>query len=389
MKIQFDKKNADQVALIKAMGSKEKSVSLAAQEAFANLIGPLISPIYMAAGTSSLLTKPFNFSENEGPSIPVNPLSDLAEGNLSFWSQTKAGGLPTNHLTATIEELRFQSFRLDTAVDWDKKWARRQRLDVVAMYLEALYNQHLIKSEDNAWSVILAALAGAQNPNTTGKGNVFHTQTAGVFTLDDLVKMFVVFRRQAAAYNNGTPVGNSSRPTDMIISPEIEARIRSFAYQPINTQAANGVTITANSQQSSAAVVGLPDSERAAIFNGAGAPSFFGIALNVINELGINQRYEKLFSVFMGSTNTNNIDLTSAVQTTFNAAADDLIIAFDNTKDFAWKGYATDNDDGLTPELALQVDDQHLIRSNKVGWFGASTEAVLVTETRSNIAMKV
>lgn len=389
MKIKFDKNDKDQAALVKAMGSKDKSVSLPAQEAFANLVGPLIAPIYMAAGTSSLLTKPFNFSEEEGPSIPVNPLLDYDEENIKFWSQSKAGGIPTNHLSTTQEELRFQSFRMDTAVSWDKKWARRNRLDVVAMYLEALYNAHLVKSEDNTWATILAALAGATNPNTTNKGNVFHTQTAGVFTLDDLVKMFVVFRRQAAAYNNSTPVGNSSRPTDMIISPEIEARIRSFAYQPINTTAANGVAITANSQQSSAAVVGLPDSERAAIFNSAGAPSFFGIALNVINELGATQRYNRLLGTFLGSTALPSIDLTSVTTDTFAGTTDDLIIAFDASKDFAWKGYAVDNDDGLSPELVLAVDDQFLIRSNKIGWYGASTEAVLVTETRSNIAMMV
>lgn len=388
MKIKFDKNNKDQVALVRAMGSKDKSVSVPAQEAFAALVGPLIAPIYMAAGTSSLLTKPFNFSEEEGPSIPVNPLADYDEENLKFWSQSKAGGIPTNHLSSTQEELRFQSFRMDTAVSWNKKWARRNRLDVVAMYLEALYNAHLVKSEDNTWAVVLAALAGATNPATTNKGNIFHTQTAGLLSLDDLNKLFVVFRRQAAAYTGGTPVGNASRPTDMIISPEQEAKIRSFAYQPINTTAANGLVGTV-AQSAAGAVVALPDSERAAIFNGAGAPSFFGIALNVINELGANQRYNLLLARFLGATALPSVDLTSATTDTFAGTTDDLIIAFDASKDFAWKGYAVDNDDNLSPELVLTPDDQFNNRSDKVGWFGASTEAVLVTETRSNVAIMV
>lgn len=393
MKLQFDKSNKDQMELFRAMGSKDKSVSLAAQEIFAQIIGPIISKLYMVEGTSSIFFKPFTYNENDGPSIAVDPMADWGEGRLSFWSQVKAGGIPTNLVTAPVEELRFQPFKLDTAISWDKKWNRKSRLDVVSKYMEMLYQEQLIKSEDNAWAVALAALAGSVNSSvTTNKGNIFHTQVAGTFSYDDLNKLFVVFRRQASAWNGGTPSQNTNKPTDLIISPEIEAKIRGFAYQPINTTGPNGLALS-TSNAGSAGAVTLPEAERAAIFKSAGVPSFFGTNLIVINELGAGRRYETLVSRFIGSTALPSVDLNAAGTDTFDPVTDDFIIAINSAMDFAWRGYGTDSTDGVdnpnTPVLQLHPDDQFLVRSGRVGFFGGSEESLLVTETRGSVGLMV
>lgn len=386
MKIQFDPKDENQVALAKAMGSKNKSVSWAAQETFAALMGALIAEIYWVAGTSNIFYKPFTYNEESGPSVPVDPLYDWAEKKLSFWSMSMQGGVPTNTVTAPIEELRFQSFPIDTAISWKKTWARKGRLDVLAMFMEALMTEHLIISEQNAWACILAAIANSTNPRTTGKGNIYHTQTAGIFTLDDLNKLFVVFRRQAAAFNGMTPVGSSARPTDLIISPEMEARIRSFAYQPVNTRAANDVTITANSQQSAAAVVTLSDADRAAIYKGGEVPSYFGADLTVINEFGPNQKYTNLAGYFIGGTALPSLQPGGATDT-FDPTVDDYIIALDSSKTLGWKGHATDHE--KSQALTLSPDDQFYNRSDKQGLYGGSEESVIAIETRGAVGLMV
>ena len=72
-----------------------------------------------------------------------------------------AGGLPSSHVEG-MKEVKIQTYRLDSAVSFNKRYARKARLDVVSKAIERMANEVLVKQERNAWAVLLKALIDAQ-----------------------------------------------------------------------------------------------------------------------------------------------------------------------------------------------------------------------------------
>jgi len=159
MKIQFDK-NPEQVELIKALASDNKTVAMEAQEAFAAFISSVVQQVLLQAGTASMIYRDVEFDDEDSPSIPLDLYYGLNEGTISVWSQTVGGGLPTNFVQG-MQEMKVNTYRLDSAISMDKRYVRRARLDVVAAGLERMANEILVKQERNAWAVILKLLADA------------------------------------------------------------------------------------------------------------------------------------------------------------------------------------------------------------------------------------
>ena len=81
-----------------------------------------------------------------------------------------AGGLPTSTDVAAIQELKIGTYRLDSAVSFMKRYARRARLDVVSKGIERMAQEVLVKQERNAWAVVLRALAEASSKGVASGG---------------------------------------------------------------------------------------------------------------------------------------------------------------------------------------------------------------------------
>ena len=79
--------------------------------------------------------------------------------------------------------MKIATYRLDSAVSFLKRYARRGRLDVVSKAVERMSQEILVKQERNAWAVILKALAEA---TTNSSAHVISSDTADVFSVNDL-----------------------------------------------------------------------------------------------------------------------------------------------------------------------------------------------------------
>ena len=66
------KNTPEQVELIKALGSKDHTVSAEAASAFAAFIGPVISKVIATAGTASLIFSDVEYDEDDSPSYPLD-----------------------------------------------------------------------------------------------------------------------------------------------------------------------------------------------------------------------------------------------------------------------------------------------------------------------------
>ncbi len=367
MKIQFDK-NPEQIELIKALASDNKTVAMEAQEAFAAFISEVVQQVLLQAGTASMIYRDVEFDEDDSPSIPLDLYYGASEGQVSVWSQTVGGGLPTNFVQG-MQEMKINTYRLDSAISMDKRYVRRARLDVVAAGLERMANEILVKQERNAWAVILKLLAEA---STQGTRHILKSTGDTVFQLDDVNRLWTLVRRLNAAYTGGTPQAFQSRGlTDLYVSPEVKGQIRAFAYNPMNTRNAS---VTSNN----AGNVALPDSVREDIYRAAGTQEIFGVTINEMLELGKTRKYNQLFSTFAGSTDYDGAG-------TFNASTEELVIGIDASRNAFLRPVAIQSES--RGQVKVLPDDQFLARSQKVGFYSFVEEGRVAVDARAAVGL--
>jgi hypothetical protein len=383
MKIQFEK-NPEQIELIKALASENKTGAMQAQEAFAAFISDVVLQVLLQAGTASMIYRDVEFDEDDTPSIPLDLYYGQGEGTISVWSQTVGGGLPSS-LQQGLQEMKVNTYRLDSAISMEKRYVRRARLDVVAAGLERMANELLVKQERNAWAVILKGLAEAATQSTSGgqtQNHVIRTSsTDGSFDIDGLNKLWTLVRRINAAYTGGTPLNLQARGlTDLFVSPEVKEQIRGFAYQPMNTKGANSVVGTNTS-----GVLGLPDAVREEIYRGSGTQEIFGVTIHEMLELGIGRKYQTLFGAFAAGKSYAKGDGSSS--SSFTLGSDELIVGIDSTRNAFLRPVAIQSES--RGQVKVLPDDQFLARSQKVGFYSYVEDGRVLTDARAIVGLLI
>ena len=151
------KKTPEHIELVKAMGSRNKTVSMEAAEAFAAGIWPVIQQVIQQAGTASLIYNDYEFDEDTAPTLPLDFLHGEGVNTVPTWSAGINGGLPTSEMF-TSDELRLSYYDIDSAVSFRKQYARKSNLNVLSNSVERMINEILIKQELQSWAVICRAL---------------------------------------------------------------------------------------------------------------------------------------------------------------------------------------------------------------------------------------
>jgi hypothetical protein len=282
-----------------------------------------------------------------------------SEGYVNVWSQSMAGGLPTSQVEG-VAEMKIATYRLDAAVSFMKRYARKHRLDVIGKALERMAQEVLIKQERNAWAVVLRALAA----NT---GNILAAGTNGTFKIDDLSQLMTKIRRLNASWvkDGGSPVGGDSVGlTDLFVSPEIKGDIRAFAYNSMST----------GSTSDNSGPVALPDNVREDIYRAAGSAELYGVRINELMELGVNGKYNKLFDSFVSG------DTLGQDGTAFDSTDDELIIGLDASREAFLRPIANQNESGS--QFMVLPDDQFVARADKTGYYGWLEEGRVCIDSR-------
>ena len=374
MKIKL-KNTPEQVELIKALGSKNRLVAAEASEAFAAFLGPVIQRVIQQAGTASAIYTDAPFDENDSPSYPLDLYyNELANGYVSVWSQTLAGGLPSAQDVSAVQEVKIATYRLDSAVSINKRYARQARLDVIAKLVERMSQEVLVKQERNAWAVLLKALGEASTTPQGGSALKHYTEagTLTEFKLDDLNKLMTRVKRINESWAGGTPADPySTGLTDLYVSPEIKEKIRAFAYNPLNT--VGGVRTTGGgSDTSTDSSIALPDGMREDIYRNAGMQEIYGVNIVELIELGLGKKYNILF---------DNYITTIPTGATFNPSTHQILVGVDNSKGAMIRPVATNSEVGST--FTVQPDDQFLQRTDKTGFYGSMEEGRICIDARA------
>jgi hypothetical protein len=367
------KKTPEQVELVKAMASKNRDVAYQAQVALAEFIGPVLAKVINQAPTLSNLFSNFAFSADESPSIPMDLYYDITdEDYVTVWSQSVPGGLPTNTVTPIGGEMKFTTYRLDSAVDFDKRYAQRSRMDVISKSFTRVAQEILLKQERNSATLLLGALAEAK---TKGRSHIIASANVGDgssrLILDDFNKLLTLGKRINTAWTGGTPEGGigGRGVTDLIVSPEVVQGLREMAYNPINTRG-DVTDITAT------------DSMREGIYNNGGIPEFYGINIMELQEMGKGQRFNKLFAA-LDDDATRHISDSNGTKSAGAFSDDDheIIIGLDKRVDSLLRAVATDSE--TSSEFSLLADDQYSVRQSKIGYYGSIEEGRMIIDNRA------
>ena len=360
------KRTPEQVELVKAMASRNRQVAYEAQVALAEFIGPVLAEVLQQAPTLSNLFQSLQFDADDNPSIPLDLYYDVSdEDYIQIWSQSHAGGLATNQVLPTASELKLATYSLDTAVSFDRRYAAKSRMDVVGKTFTRVAQEILLKQERTSATLLLTALANAKTGTTIHVAN----STQGTrLILDDFNKLLTRAKRINSSWAGGTTDTRTKGVTDLIMAPERVGDLRAMAYNPVSAVAADGGA-PANTEDGIAA----PDVVRDKMYDSAGLPSFYGINIMEINELGKASKFGTIFGTAAAAS-------TVAGFPTYTTADMDLVIGVDRSRDSLIRAVAVDSENGS--EFNLIADDQYSIRQNKIGYFGSIDEGRVVLDNR-------
>jgi hypothetical protein len=363
------KRTEEQVELVKAMASKNRDVAYEAQVALAEFIGPVLAKVVNQAPTLSNLFSNFQFSADESPSIPMDLYYDITdEDYVTVWSQAVPGGLPTNTVTPIGGEMKFTTYRLDSAVDFDKRYAQRSRMDVISKSFTRVAQEILLKQERNSASLLLGAVSEASTKN---KKHIITADTVGSsqLNLNDFNRLLTLGKRINTAWTGGTPEGGigGRGVTDLIVSPEVVQSLRALAYQPVHTGTNTDIAAT--------------DSMREGIYSNGGIPEFYGISIMELQEMGKGQRYNKLFEAMASGNQLKAGGGAGAADTPFADANHEIILGLDKRVESLLRAVATDSETGS--EFSLVADDQYSVRQSKIGYYGSIEEGRMILDNRA------
>jgi hypothetical protein len=374
------KNTPEQVELIKAMASRNRSVAFEAQTALAEFIGPVLAEVVNNAPALSNLFTSLQYNADDNPSIPLDLYHDISdEDYVQVYSQSRAGGLPTSEVLPTSSELKLATYSLDTAVSFDRRYAAKSRMDVVAKTMTRVAQEILLKQNTISANVIMKAVA---NATTNSVAHIEEASAVKRFVLADLNRMITRSKRIGASFVGGTPdVRSGKGVTDIICSPEIVEELRAIAYNPITTK---------TSPQGTASTAGTPDFIAEQAFNAAGAPEFYGINVIELNEMGgsgLGSASQKFNNIFI-TEQSGNVPLAGGAAGNQAAAGDDeLVLGIDRSRESLIRPVAVDAENGA--EFNLIADDQYSIRQNKIGYFGSLEEGRVVLDNRALIGTLV
>jgi len=362
------KNTPEQVELIKAMGSKNPEISRPASEAFAAFIGPVVQRVLEQANTASYVYTDLEYDEDDNPSYPLDLFYDQngKDPYTTIWSQQMAGGLPSSQISGNAE-LKIATYKLDSAISFLKKYARKSRLDVVSKGIERMANEILVKQDRNAWAVVLKGLAEAKGKwgaDSVGANIVNYSGVSsgvgapGPVLLADLNTLMTKMKRINASYADGSPVAAYSKGiTDLFVSPEVVANFRAMSFTPFGT--------AAKDEQ-------LADGIKDEMYRSGGFSSLFGINIVDMYEFGVGQKYQTLFNTFK-STNT------------FDTAADDLLVGIDRSVEAFVRPVARNAETGST--FTALPDDQYAQRQDKIGFYGGLEEGRVLLDARAIVGL--
>lgn len=225
-----------QEKLVKAMqacASEDANTRATAQRAFAATLAiPIRKAVFDESTTEGIFEKDV-LAPGATPNYPLDFVKPGDEDSFVAFVLPKTGRIPERHVEG--DELWVPTFRVGNAIDWDIRYMRMARFDVVARALEVYKAGFVRKNNSDAWRTILAAAADRGTIVTasgaapfTGNTSAVSPAAQGEFTKE------LISRARTAMTRGAGGNGNAGSLTDVYLSVEAMEDVRSWSATEVD-----------------------------------------------------------------------------------------------------------------------------------------------------------
>jgi hypothetical protein len=267
----YEKHDEMMLQLLRDMASGDKRKAMAARTAFAaELVAPLRRGVFDADNLGDIYV-PQVIPPGSTASYPLDFVRPGDEDQYTAYTLAEQGRLPERRVEAS--EINVPTFKIGNSIDWDIKFMKEARWDVVKRAMQVFEAGFVRKINSDGWRTVLAAgsdrgliveasslavLTGSTSP-------IFSTPPApGEFTKELVSRLHTAMTRGAGGN------GNAGRLTDLYLSLEAMENVRAWDASRID------------------------EFTRREIFTSAekGLAQVYGVLLHPMTEFGIGQEYQ-------------------------------------------------------------------------------------------------
>ena len=314
--------------ILRASGSFREVESRAAM---AELAKALELPLRQGVLDGDILNgifEPIQLERNATSEFPLDFLSPGTEKNFVAYTIPNHGYIPQRNVEGDF--VMVPTYDIGASIDWNLKYARDARWDIVGRAMEVMEAQFVKKLNDDGWHTLISA---AVDRNLVVLDS---DASAGQFTKRLVSLMKTVMRRNGGG--NTTSV-NRGALTDLYVSPEAMEDIRNWNVDQIDETTRREIFVA--------------DGDNA-------INRIYGINLHDLDELGEGQEYQLFYSQQLGaSIPTGDVE---------------VVVGLDLRK----------NDSFVMPiREAVQVfDDPQLHRQKRAGVYGWAEQGFAALDSR-------
>jgi len=262
------KPGVEETKLLRASGSFNRAESLAAM---AEMAEALTLPLRQGVLTGDILDGIFevvNLDSNSTSEFPLDLLAPGTEKEHVAFTLPNHGYIPERHVEG--DYVMVPTYSVGNAIDWNLRYARDARWDIVSRALEVMRSGFTKKMNDDGWQTIITA---GYDRNLI----VFDSDAqAGQFT-KRLVSLLKTFMRRNGGGNSTS--NNRGMLTDLYMSPEAMEDIRNWNIDQVDEVTRREIFISAGENA---------------------LTRIFGVNLHDVDEFGEGQEYDNYFTSTLG-----------------------------------------------------------------------------------------
>lgn len=255
--------------LLRLSGEGNPQVALASSEQLAKALTLPLRQAVLSGDIVSDIYSPLSFPPGTHIEYPLDFLTPGLEDELVAYTIPSPGRIPEKHIEG--DYIAISTFRIAGSIDWDLKYARDARWDIVGRAMQALQVQFTKKTNDDGWHTLLAA--GVDRNILVYDANAQN----GQFTKRLVSLMKLIMRRNGGGNSSST---NRSVLTDLYFSPEGMEDIRNWQVDQVDEVTRREIFLAGDNAMS----------------------RIFQVNLHVIDELGADQEYQLYYTNQLSGT---------------------------------------------------------------------------------------
>lgn len=322
--------------VLKTVGSMNRNESAKALHEFAKALELPLRQGVLNGDILNGVFEPIVLEDGATPEFPLDFLAPGTEKDFVAYTVPNHGYIPQRHVEGDF--VMVPTYDIASAIDWDLKFARNARWDIVGNALEVLEGSFTKKLNDDGWHTIISA---AVDRNII----VFDSDaSAGQFTKRLVSLGKTVMRRNGGG--NSTSM-NRGMLTDLYLSPEALEDIRNWNVDQVDEITRREIFVAEDENGPMSRV--------------------FGVNLHALDELGEGQEYQTFYSSQLsGTLPTGDVEMMVGLDL---RKSDSLVMPIDE-------------------ELQI-FEDPELHRQRLAGLYGWQSQGFAVLDNRRCVLMSV